>query len=129
VSTKLHAAPAVKLDTHMTTTRALRIELDVGTFAVIMDSGGVQENPTELNLPCLTVCPEPERPITIGQDTNCLASNFVDLPVFVGQPRRGDSKRRTRCQLRHRSDSLLALPAMRLMHGAGRGMCRDETTQ
>lgn len=41
---------------------------------VITDSGGIQEETTYLGLPCLTVRPNTERPITITQGTNRLIS-------------------------------------------------------
>ena len=40
--------------------------------AVITDSGGIQEETTYLNVPCLTVRENTERPITIIQGTNVL---------------------------------------------------------
>lgn len=39
---------------------------------VITDSGGIQEETTYLNIPCLTVRPNTERPVTITQGTNTL---------------------------------------------------------
>ena len=39
---------------------------------VITDSGGIQEETTYLGIPCLTVRPNTERPITITQGTNML---------------------------------------------------------
>jgi len=39
---------------------------------VITDSGGIQEETTYLNIPCLTVRPNTERPITITHGTNQL---------------------------------------------------------
>lgn len=39
---------------------------------VITDSGGIQEETTYLNIPCLTVRPNTERPITITQGANQL---------------------------------------------------------
>ena len=39
---------------------------------VITDSGGIQEETTYLGIPCLTVRPNTERPITITQGTNRL---------------------------------------------------------
>ncbi len=39
---------------------------------VITDSGGIQEETTHLGIPCLTMRPNTERPITISQGTNRL---------------------------------------------------------
>ena len=41
---------------------------------VITDSGGVQEETTYLGIPCLTLRPNTERPITVTQGTNQLCS-------------------------------------------------------
>jgi len=47
---------------------------------VITDSGGIQEETTYLGVPCLTVRPNTERPITITQGTNQLVgSNRKEL--------------------------------------------------
>lgn len=43
-----------------------------GAVAVVTDSGGVQEETTILGVPCLTVRPNTERPITITHGTNRL---------------------------------------------------------
>jgi UDP-N-acetylglucosamine 2-epimerase (non-hydrolysing) len=43
-----------------------------GAAAVITDSGGIQEETTILGVPCLTVRPNTERPITITAGTNRL---------------------------------------------------------
>ena len=40
----------------------------------ITDSGGLQEETTYLNIPCLTVRPNTERPITITEGTNRLVA-------------------------------------------------------
>jgi UDP-N-acetylglucosamine 2-epimerase (non-hydrolysing) len=44
------------------------------TSVVITDSGGLQEETTYLGIPCLTIRPNTERPITIEQGTNRLCS-------------------------------------------------------
>lgn len=43
-----------------------------GAAAVITDSGGVQEETTVLDVPCLTLRPNTERPVTITHGTNRL---------------------------------------------------------
>nr|WP_021598382.1 UDP-N-acetylglucosamine 2-epimerase (non-hydrolyzing) [Actinomadura madurae] len=49
-----------------------------GAAAVVTDSGGLQEETTILGVPCLTVRPNTERPITITHGTNRLVT-FKDL--------------------------------------------------
>ena len=41
---------------------------------VITDSGGIQEETTYLGIPCLTVRPNTERPVTIETGTNRLVT-------------------------------------------------------
>lgn len=48
------------------------LRLESKAALVITDSGGVQEETTYLGVPCLTVRPNTERPITITQGTNQL---------------------------------------------------------
>jgi UDP-N-acetylglucosamine 2-epimerase (non-hydrolysing) len=45
-----------------------------GAALVITDSGGVQEETTVLNVPCLTARPNTERPVTITHGTNRLVA-------------------------------------------------------
>jgi UDP-N-acetylglucosamine 2-epimerase (non-hydrolysing) len=49
---------------------------------VITDSGGIQEETTYLCIPCLTLRPNTERPITISQGTNRLCSPKELLEQF-----------------------------------------------
>ena len=51
------------------------LKLQEHAFAVITDSGGVQEETTVFEVPCLTLRPNTERPVTIERGTNRL----VDL--------------------------------------------------
>lgn len=46
--------------------------LNAGARMVLTDSGGIQEETTALGVPCLTLRPNTERPITIEQGTNTL---------------------------------------------------------
>ena len=41
---------------------------------VVTDSGGIQEETTYLNVPCLTLRPNTERPMTITEGTNELVT-------------------------------------------------------
>lgn len=50
------------------------ISLEKYAKLVLTDSGGIQEETTYLNVPCLTLRPNTERPITISQGTNELVS-------------------------------------------------------
>ncbi len=50
------------------------IALEKNPKFVLTDSGGIQEETTYLNIPCLTLRPNTERPVTIQEGTNELAS-------------------------------------------------------
>ena len=50
------------------------VSLVRGAALVVTDSGGIQEETTILRVPCLTVRPNTERPITISQGTNRLVT-------------------------------------------------------
>ena len=52
-----------------------------GASLVITDSGGIQEETTILRVPCLTVRPNTERPITISQGTNRLVEASMVVPA------------------------------------------------
>ena len=45
---------------------------------IVTDSGGLQEESTALGIPCLTVRPNTERPITVDEGTSTLVGNDAD---------------------------------------------------
>jgi UDP-N-acetylglucosamine 2-epimerase (non-hydrolysing) len=53
-----------------------------GADVVVTDSGGVQEETTVLGVPCLTLRPNTERPVTITHGTNRLVTR-EELPAAV----------------------------------------------
>jgi UDP-N-acetylglucosamine 2-epimerase (non-hydrolysing) len=46
---------------------------------IVTDSGGLQEESTVLDIPCLTMRPNTERPITVEEGTSTLVGNDPDL--------------------------------------------------
>ena len=52
-----------------------------GAALVVTDSGGIQEETTVLGVPCLTVRPNTERPITITHGTNRLLEPEAVVPA------------------------------------------------
>ncbi len=59
------------------------LDLVDGAFAVVTDSGGLQEETTALGIPCLTVRENTERPITIAEGTNRLVPDPRDLATHL----------------------------------------------
>ena len=62
-----------------------------GSRCVITDSGGIQEETSWLGVPCITLRPNTERPITITHGTNILSSadNLKsDIDAMFSSPRR-----------------------------------------
>ena len=55
------------------------VDLMEHAFAVVTDSGGLQEETTALGVPCLTLRPNTERPITITEGTNRLVPEPENL--------------------------------------------------
>jgi UDP-N-acetylglucosamine 2-epimerase (non-hydrolysing) len=54
------------------------LALERAAFMVLTDSGGVQEETTYLGVPCLTLRPNTERPVTITSGTNRLVASTCD---------------------------------------------------
>jgi UDP-N-acetylglucosamine 2-epimerase (non-hydrolysing) len=70
------------------------LDLIEHAFAVVTDSGGLQEETTVLGIPCLTVRPNTERPITITEGTNRLVPHPGDLLLALRQLSRPSIARR-----------------------------------
>jgi UDP-N-acetylglucosamine 2-epimerase (non-hydrolysing) len=65
-----------------------------GAALVVTDSGGIQEETTILRVPCLTLRPNTERPITISHGTNRLVTPET-LGAAADEALRGGSAART----------------------------------
>ena len=61
---------------------------------VVTDSGGLQEETTALGIPCLTLRPNTERPVTITEGTNQLVGDLAGLPALVRNAKHGGKPRR-----------------------------------
>jgi UDP-N-acetylglucosamine 2-epimerase (non-hydrolysing) len=61
------------------------LDLIQNAYVVITDSGGLQEETTALGVPCFTVRPNTERPITITEGTNRLVDSPAALPSLVAE--------------------------------------------
>lgn len=65
-------------------------------WLVITDSGGIQEETTYLNVPCITLRENTERPETVEFGTNHLAGNdFKKVKLLVDELRSGNWKKST----------------------------------
>jgi UDP-N-acetylglucosamine 2-epimerase (non-hydrolysing) len=64
--------------------------------AIVTDSGGLQEESTALGVPCLTMRPNTERPITVSEGTSTLIGNSAPrLKECLNQVLNGTYKRGT----------------------------------
>ena len=77
------------------------LDLVEHAFAVVTDSGGLQEETTALGVPCITVRPNTERPITISEGTNRLVPDpnriiaelsRIERPVVAPRPEGWDGR-------------------------------------
>ncbi len=65
-----------------------------GAWAVVTDSGGLQEETTALGVPCFTLRDNTERPVTITEGTNVLVRELGGLAQLVREnAKRGTGKR------------------------------------
>jgi UDP-N-acetylglucosamine 2-epimerase (non-hydrolysing) len=70
------------------------IHLVKNAAAVMTDSGGVQEETTYLGVPCITVRPSTERPVTISEGTNSLVDlNPTAIKALLRQIESGEYKK------------------------------------
>jgi UDP-N-acetylglucosamine 2-epimerase (non-hydrolysing) len=65
------------------------MSLVAGASAVVTDSGGLQEETTYLGIPCFTLRENTERPITIEQGTNRLATPATLPDLLAGSLAKG----------------------------------------
>jgi len=70
------------------------LDLVRGAHCVVTDSGGLQEETTALGVPCFTLRPNTERPITITEGTNTLVLDLGKLGGLVRAATRPSSPRR-----------------------------------
>ena len=93
------------------------MSLVAGSRAVVTDSGGVQEETTYLGIPCFTLRDSTERPVTVTEGTNRLATAATVTEMLKGalnghrsvgrRPEYWDGRAAERClaDLRRRSGS------------------------
>jgi UDP-N-acetylglucosamine 2-epimerase (non-hydrolysing) len=93
---RLNGADGIRLTEPMGYVEFMNLVL--GARLVITDSGGIQEESTYLDIPCLTMRPNTERPITITQGTNQLVRT-ADLTDSVARALAGDWPRGRRPEL------------------------------
>jgi UDP-N-acetylglucosamine 2-epimerase (non-hydrolysing) len=71
------------------------LSLTTSAAAVVTDSGGLQEETSYLGVPCITVRPNTERPITCSEGTNRLAVTANALVLEVREALSNQSRRGT----------------------------------
>jgi UDP-N-acetylglucosamine 2-epimerase (non-hydrolysing) len=73
--------------------------LEAKAVLVITDSGGVQEETSYLGIPCLTVRPNTERPVTITEGTNRLLDPEKESLSAAAQTAIRTGRRKTPCAI------------------------------
>jgi UDP-N-acetylglucosamine 2-epimerase (non-hydrolysing) len=89
------------------------LDLVEHAFAVITDSGGLQEETTALGIPCLTVRSNTERPITISEGTNRLVPDPADIVMELKRVRRPATTPRPEGWDGHAAERVIAALASR----------------
>ena len=69
------------------------VSLMTKSRAVITDSGGVQEETTYLNVPCITFRKNTERPVTCDVGTNIIVGSDIDRTIKIVSQIKGKSKK------------------------------------
>jgi UDP-N-acetylglucosamine 2-epimerase (non-hydrolysing) len=69
------------------------LSLEYYSQAVLTDSGGMQEETTFLNIPCVTIRENTERPITVDIGTNVLCSSGKDIIKSAEDILQNDNKK------------------------------------
>lgn len=99
------------------------LSLELGAGAVLTDSGGVQEETSALGIPCYTLRPNTERPVTVTQGTNTLLGDDPDelrrIRPLTREPRRPEIALWDGQAGRRVADALMAVRTrqMALQHG------------
>lgn len=76
------------------------LSLMAGARVILTDSGGIQEESTHLDVPCLTVRPNTERPITVERGTSTLVGEALDrIEPLVDDALEGRYKRSSGVEL------------------------------
>ena len=99
------------------------MSLVAGAAAVITDSGGLQEETTYLGIPCFTLRENTERPITVAEGTNRLATPAA-LPGLLAAALGQERTRRKRPDYWDGMTAARCLADLRRRSGAAEGVRR-----
>jgi UDP-N-acetylglucosamine 2-epimerase (non-hydrolysing) len=99
------------------------MSLVAGASAVVTDSGGLQEETTYLGIPCFTLRENTERPVTIEQGTNRLATPTT-LPNLLAAALQGDRARLPRPEYWDGNTAARCLLDLRSRSGVSEGVPR-----